>query len=241
MAKVIGASGRGPSKLAIELLGEVSGHKSLDLGAGGGFFADSLRNLGAEPTGCDLVNQWQFADIPFIQADFDRPLPFDDESFDVVTIIEALNYVESAEHVFREAFRLLKPGGRFVATFPNCLCVESRLKYLMTGSYRWFPHPSYQGGEKCSYSDLGRDPIRVSTAVFQVQLAGFEVGTVKFGGSRVGLFGHTIALPMYLVNKAHNAVRKNKCKHVPPYVCCMECACYRNVGFLAKKPGHSDV
>lgn len=236
MTRVVGASGKGPSRLALELLGDVGGLKTLDLGAGGGMFAASLQELGAEPIGCDLVNQWQFSEIPFIQADFDQPLPFEDETFDVVTIIEALNYVESAEHVFREAHRVLKPGGRFVATLPNCLCVESRVKYLLTGSYRWFPHPTYLGGEKCTYSDLGRDPIRVSTAAFQVQLAGLELDSVKFGGSKVGLLGRAASVPIMQMTKAHNKIRKEKSKSLPPFICSLECACYRNVGILARKP-----
>ena len=66
MTRVVGASGKGPSRLALELLGEVDGSKTLDLGAGGGMFAASLQELGADPVGCDLVNQWQYSDIPFV-------------------------------------------------------------------------------------------------------------------------------------------------------------------------------
>jgi SAM-dependent methyltransferase len=43
-------------------------------------------------------------------------LPFDDGSFDTVTIIAALNHIPNREDVLTECRRLLKPSGRVIMT-----------------------------------------------------------------------------------------------------------------------------
>ena len=43
-------------------------------------------------------------------------LPFDDESFDTVTIIAALNHIPNRQEVLKEAHRLLRVGGRIIIT-----------------------------------------------------------------------------------------------------------------------------
>lgn len=44
------------------------------------------------------------------------PLPFDDESFDIVFSKDALIHVADKEALFAEIFRVLRPGGRFAAS-----------------------------------------------------------------------------------------------------------------------------
>ena len=54
----------------------------------------------------------------FRQADASQPLPFDDESFDGVLCIDAINHLEDRERVLAEFARVLKPGGRLLYTDP---------------------------------------------------------------------------------------------------------------------------
>jgi ubiquinone/menaquinone biosynthesis C-methylase UbiE len=46
-------------------------------------------------------------------------LAFRDHSFDTVMCMHVLDFVDSAERAIGEVVRVLRPGGRFVATFPS--------------------------------------------------------------------------------------------------------------------------
>jgi SAM-dependent methyltransferase len=195
-----------------------------------------LSQRGANPEGADFRDQWQFPEIPFHLADLDQPLPFESSSFDIVTCLEALNYVESPARLFREVHRILRPGGTFVATFPNCLCFESRIRFLVNGTYRWFPHPTFAGGEKSDYGDIGRDPIRPTTSVFHAQMAGLELEAVEYGGSQISPLNLAAAAPLALLTQIHNRMRAKKGKRVPDFACGLDPLRYRTVGYRARKP-----
>lgn len=61
------------------------------------------------------VDIYQWGDVDLVVEDSSK-LPFPDASFDTVTFVASLNHISNREEVLREAFRLLRPGGRVVAT-----------------------------------------------------------------------------------------------------------------------------
>ena len=111
------------SQLILELVGDVSGCRVLDLGCGDGEFALELARRGAIVTGIDAsaamiaaakdrAKQYN-ADITFEVAMAEH-LPFPAERFDVVTAITILCFVDDAVPIFGEIARVLRPGGHLV-------------------------------------------------------------------------------------------------------------------------------
>jgi ubiquinone biosynthesis O-methyltransferase len=123
-ASAIGAiTERLERKLILELVGDVSGRRILDVGCGDGELALELCRRGAAVTGVDASAAMidaaqarakkQNADITFRVA-LAEHLPFPNGQFDVVMAVTILCFVEDAATVFREIARILRPGGRLV-------------------------------------------------------------------------------------------------------------------------------
>jgi ubiquinone/menaquinone biosynthesis C-methylase UbiE len=91
-----------------------------DIGCGAGGLVRWLRTKGAEPVGVecgDIMRARALEADPDNALDYvnayGQDLPFEDESFDVVTFIYSLHHVPGDEmtNALREAHRILKPGG----------------------------------------------------------------------------------------------------------------------------------
>ena len=108
------------------LLGDVRGHRILEIGAGSGQCSRWLRAHGATVVATDLsAGMLQTGRrieeglspsvrVPFLQCD-GRSLPFEDGSFDTVfTAYGVVPFVADSDTVMREAARVLRAGGRFV-------------------------------------------------------------------------------------------------------------------------------
>ncbi|MDO5048647.1 MAG: demethylmenaquinone methyltransferase [Actinomycetaceae bacterium] len=95
------------------------GERILDLAAGTGGSTAALAESGAEVVGCDLsegmiaVGRQRHPELTFVQGDA-TDLPFEDASFDAVTISFGLRNVENTEKALREMARVVRPGGRLV-------------------------------------------------------------------------------------------------------------------------------
>jgi SAM-dependent methyltransferase len=68
--------------------------------------------------------------IETIWADAEEPLPFDDESLDVVVAGELLEHMRDPEALVTEAHRVLRPGGTLVGSVPNAFRLKNRLRFL---------------------------------------------------------------------------------------------------------------
>jgi sterol 24-C-methyltransferase len=95
----------------------------LDLGCGCGAIAEHIEALtGATIYGINIDRSqiekaWGNPALQkdhFTVGDFNKPLEFGDNTFDGVYAIQPMTYVTDMEFTFREVFRVLKPGGRFV-------------------------------------------------------------------------------------------------------------------------------
>ena len=111
--------------------GELAGKRVLGLASGGGQQIPILCARGAVCTVLDysleqlarerLVAQREGYAVEIIRGDMTQPLPFADESFDLVFHPVSNCYVEDVQHVWDECFRVLRPGGRLLAGMDNGL------------------------------------------------------------------------------------------------------------------------
>ena len=95
------------------------GEKILDIAAGTGTSSAALAKSGADVTAADFspgmieVGRRRHPNLTFVEADA-MALPFDDNSFDAVTISFGLRNIEDPKKALSEMFRVMKPGGRLV-------------------------------------------------------------------------------------------------------------------------------
>jgi SAM-dependent methyltransferase len=93
------------------------GHKVLDVATGAGYVAAAAASRGADPFGVDFsttqvrMARARYPNIHFEHANAEA-LPFDAESFDAIVNAFGLYHLPNPDLALREAFRVLKPGGR---------------------------------------------------------------------------------------------------------------------------------
>ena len=66
-----------------------------------------------------LVSEREGYAINIVKADMTKPLPFEDGSFDLIFHPVSNCYVEEVEPIWRECFRVLRPGGVLLAGMDN--------------------------------------------------------------------------------------------------------------------------
>ena len=109
--------------------GQLQGKKVLGLASGGGQQMPIFAALGAECTVLDyserqlaserMVAMREGYTIRIIQADMTKPLPFEDEAFDLIFNPVSNCYVQEVRPIWRECYRILCRGGILMAGMDN--------------------------------------------------------------------------------------------------------------------------
>jgi SAM-dependent methyltransferase len=95
-----------------------TGDRVLDVACGAGYVAAAARDRGAHAVGVDFslaqvrLAEQSYPGMQFIEGDAEA-LPFADAEFDVVFNAFGLPHVPNPDLATAEAYRVLKPGGRF--------------------------------------------------------------------------------------------------------------------------------
>ena len=106
------------------LAGFKPGARIADLGCGSGAFTHILQARGYRPTGLDIspklieLARTKYPAIEFAEGDVEH-LPFADGSLDGVLLSGLVHHLPDPARCAAEAFRVLRPGGSFVAFDPN--------------------------------------------------------------------------------------------------------------------------
>ncbi|WP_310725605.1 class I SAM-dependent methyltransferase [Streptomyces sp. N2A] len=133
-----------PAMLA--LAGDVAGRRILDAGCGSGSLSAALRDRSAVVTGIDasagmlaLARQRLGDDVALHVVDLRDRLPFTDGAFDDVVASLVLHYLEDWGPTLAELRRVLRPGGRLIASvdhpFVAYTIQEPQPDYFATTSY----------------------------------------------------------------------------------------------------------
>jgi demethylmenaquinone methyltransferase/2-methoxy-6-polyprenyl-1,4-benzoquinol methylase len=126
-----------------------AGDRVLDIAAGTGTSSAAIARTGARVTALDFsagmvaVGRTKHPDITFVEGNAEA-LPFDDASFDAVTISFGLRNVNDPRKALAEMRRVLAPGGRLVicefTTPPNGLvrgAYDLYLARIMPSIVKW--------------------------------------------------------------------------------------------------------
>lgn len=160
----------------VRLSGLPAGSRVVDLGCGSGVFTNALHRRGYQCAGVDLspkliaIARANFSGIEFHTGDIER-LPFPDGSFDGVLLSGVLHHLPERSLCAAEVFRILRPGGKFVAFDPNRM---NPFMYL------------YRDRSSPFYSSVGvtenERPVLAHEIAATFRAAGFRTGTEYLSG-----------------------------------------------------------
>ena len=109
------------------------GKRVLDLGCRSGavsrHYAPGNELVGVDVDAGALERAAQHG-VHAVVGDVEEPLPFDDESFDVVVAGELIEHVRDPQLLAAEAARVLRRGGRLVGSTPNSYRLQGRFRFL---------------------------------------------------------------------------------------------------------------
>jgi ubiquinone/menaquinone biosynthesis C-methylase UbiE len=147
------------------------GARIADLGCGSGVFTDLLHRRGYDPVGVDIspklvaLGRTKFPDLEFVEGDVEH-LPLPSASFDGVLLSGLVHHFPDPSRCAAEVFRILKPGGSFVAFDPNRM-----------NPFMWL----YRDRSSPFYSSVGvtenERPVLAHKIAAVFRQSGFNVGT----------------------------------------------------------------
>lgn len=170
------------------------GARVADIGCGTGAFTAPLYERGYAPTGLDIspksiaLARQKFPQIEFVEGDAENT-PFADGSLDGVLLSGIVHHFPDPRRLAYEVFRVLKPGGRFMAFDPNR---ANPPMYL----YRDRSSPLYS---RVGVTENER-PVLAGEVAAVFRNAGFKVGTDFLAGlpyRYVESAAARVALPIY--------------------------------------------
>ena len=95
----------------------------LDVGCGSGHFLWSMKDMSNTRYGID-EHSYRTADHTVMQGDA-RDLPFEDNSMDLITMLDVLEHIPDSDTALKELHRVVKQDGVCLLTVPAFQCLYS--------------------------------------------------------------------------------------------------------------------
>lgn len=166
-----------PAMIAL-LPADLSGVRVLDAGCAAGWYTEQLLGIGAEVTALDISSEMVAATkrrvgnrATIICHSLNRPLPFADNTFDVILSSLTLHYVEDWDLTFRDFSRVLRSSGRLLFSVHHPSMDSAKFKvddYFLTQPLRqaWSIRSQATPVEIQFYHRPLHDVINVTTRYF---------------------------------------------------------------------------
>jgi ubiquinone/menaquinone biosynthesis C-methylase UbiE len=178
----------------VALSGLAPGARVADLGCGSGAFTHLLARRGYACVGLDIspklveLGRRKYPDVEFIEGDVEH-LPFPDASLDGILLSAIVHHLPDPSRCAAEVFRVLRPGGRFVAFDPNRM-----------NPFMWL----YRDRASPFYSSVGvtenERPVLAQAVAAVFQRAGLTVSSHYLSGLAYRYVASTrvrLVLPIY--------------------------------------------
>lgn len=167
----------------LTLAGDVAGRRILDAGCGAGPLTEALRARGAIMTGFDrstamieLARRRLGEDVDLTVADLAKPLPYADATFDDVVASLVLHYLKDWTEPLAELRRVLKPGGRLIASMNHPILYTALNPDGEYFDIAEFTYDAEHAGHTVTYTNWHR-PLQSMSDAFTT--AGFRIATIN--------------------------------------------------------------
>jgi 2-polyprenyl-3-methyl-5-hydroxy-6-metoxy-1,4-benzoquinol methylase len=150
----------------------------IDIGAGAGAFSQRLHDNGFKVTAVDVdPDKWLSEDVNLTLLDINIGVKKSlktSELFDSACCLEVIEHVENPWNLLREAYDLVKPGGKLILSTPNITSFLSRILFLLYGNFPGF------GEASLSYGHI--NPLTEFEILNIAKETGWEVVSVNSSG-----------------------------------------------------------
>jgi ubiquinone/menaquinone biosynthesis C-methylase UbiE len=167
--------------------------RHLDVGAGQGQLICRLKDrFNLASSACDYHSErFNVPEVEMLDVNLNKdPLPYPDNSFDIVTCSEVVEHLENYRRLISEIYRVTKKDGLVVVTTPNVINLKSRVKNLWSGFPDLFgPLPIKRNEFYSCGGHITQVPFfYLAQALYEYDFEDVELDTDKMQNSSTALF-----------------------------------------------------
>ena len=126
-----------------------------------------------------------YANCSFRSADIERPLPFDDDTFDVVNLADVIEHLPNPEALLRELQRVTRQGGSVVVSTPQRETPFKSLARRLDRMSRGRLYGGYYGGKETELDEHGQPVMEVDAG--HDHISEMNLDELLAAGERAGL------------------------------------------------------